>query len=97
MVPGAKWNDADNALRDKVSQDRGVVCYPFLNDPRQLFLAVCDGHGDSGELVADFVIKSLLSRLSELLSGKAASANLTVPIKKAFVEANDSLKDSAIG
>eukprot|EP00908_Phaeocystis_cordata_P015042 Transcript_26156.p1 GENE.Transcript_26156~~Transcript_26156.p1 ORF type:complete len:435 (-),score=166.00 Transcript_26156:190-1494(-) len=38
----------------KINQDRGVVSYPFCDDPQQMLLAVYDGHGLHGELVSEF-------------------------------------------
>ena len=32
----------------KINQDRGVVSYPFCDDPQQMLLAVYDGHGLHG-------------------------------------------------
>lgn len=91
MKPGGKWFDDDAELRDfreKVSQDRGMLCYPFLDDPDQLFAAVCDGHGEDGEKIADFACPTLLDKVAALARGKAASADLGGVLKKAFLETN---------
>ena len=59
---GAKTSGEDTEPKVKVNQDRGVVCYPFVNDPNCMFMAVCDGHGETGEDIAQFTADGLLER-----------------------------------
>ena len=40
----------------KINQDRGLVTYPFNDDPNSAFFAVFDGHGMNGEQVSEYAI-----------------------------------------
>jgi len=51
---GIKPSGAFSGSTAKINQDRGLVSYPFCGDPRQMLLAVYDGHGLHGELVSEF-------------------------------------------
>ncbi len=50
--------------REKINQDRGCVVYPFQTVAaagHSLFL-VLDGHGEQGDLVAEFVMKQVRNK-----------------------------------
>ena len=96
MKPGGKIHEDEDEIRDKVSQDVGAVCYPFLGNPDQLCAVVCDGHGENGEAIASFVSSGLIERMSELTNGKHATSSIASALQGAFVETNKSLADSEL-
>eukprot|EP00966_Prymnesium_polylepis_P260160 6009304-Prymnesium_polylepis.3 len=94
-MAGAKVLEGEDDMREKTSQDRGIVCYPFRDEVQdELFVAVCDGHGDSGEEVAEFAIFSIIQLLQPQLS--KAMKDLAPSMKKAFTETNDMLRVTAL-
>ena len=47
----------------KINQDRGVVCWPFNGSHNQALLCVFDGHGLSGERIAEYCAHEIPMRL----------------------------------
>jgi len=47
----------------KINQDRGSVAFPYGNCPRTALFAAYDGHGEGGELVAQFAMTEIQRRL----------------------------------
>ena len=66
---GIKPSGAFSGSTAKINQDRGLVSYPFCEDPRQMLLAVYDGHGLHGELVSEFASFTYV----ELLEAEASA------------------------
>lgn len=44
---------ASSSCRAKINQDRGLVCYPWRGHTDRLLACVLDGHGASGEHIAE--------------------------------------------
>ena len=51
------------ATAAKINQDRGGVAYPYGGRPRTALFAAYDGHGDGGELVAQYALHEVERRL----------------------------------
>lgn len=66
---GIKPSGAFSGSTAKINQDRGLVSYPFCDDPRQMLIAVYDGHGLHGELVSEFASFTYV----ELLEAEASA------------------------
>ena len=49
----------------KINQDRGVVVWPFNGSFNEALLCVFDGHGQNGELVAEYCLRRLPKLLAE--------------------------------
>ncbi|CAJ1966310.1 unnamed protein product [Cylindrotheca closterium] len=71
----------------KINQDRGGVAFPYGNCPRTALFAVYDGHGQGGELVSQFALHEIQSRLEK-------HDDFTNNIKKAFQETFLSVDES---
>ena len=66
---GIKPSASFSGVTAKINQDRGLVSYPFCNDPRQILLAVYDGHGPHGEKISEFASFTYV----ELLEAEASA------------------------
>ena len=66
---GIKPSASFSGVTAKINQDRGLVSYPFCNDPRQILLAVYDGHGPNGEKISEFASFTYV----ELLEAEASA------------------------
>jgi hypothetical protein len=80
----------------KINQDRGLITYPFDDDPRMALLVVLDGHGSNGEQVSEFVMwklqEQLLAEPTKLRDENLVSAHFT----KAFEETDRLLAESSV-
>mmetsp|Transcript_5304 Transcript_5304/g.9331 ORF Transcript_5304/g.9331 Transcript_5304/m.9331 type:complete len:407 (-) Transcript_5304:742-1962(-) len=47
----------------KINQDRGHVTFPYASDAKSALFATYDGHGERGEMVAEFAMNSIRDRL----------------------------------
>ena len=61
--PGCK--PIQGKVKEKINQDRAMICHPLFGEPGQLCLAVFDGHGPAGEKMSEFVGFALM----EILEG----------------------------
>ena len=66
---GIKPSGGFSGTTAKINQDRGLVSYPFCDDPRQILLAVYDGHGPHGEKISEFASFTYV----ELLEAEASA------------------------
>lgn len=57
IMPGPRGYSAA-----KINQDRGVVLWPYNGSYNEALLAVFDGHGAKGELIAEFCVSQLPGR-----------------------------------
>jgi hypothetical protein len=77
---------------DKINQDRGLITYPFADDPKAILFGVYDGHGSNGEGVSEYVMwkiqELILSRVAQLKTDPESV------LKYAFEEADRQLKVS---
>jgi len=74
----------------KINQDRGGVAYPYGNCPRTALLAAYDGHGDGGELVAQYALHQVQSLLEKHPCFKS---NIQKAMIQTFLQVDESLKD----
>lgn len=70
---------ARHATVAKTNQDRGGVAFPYGNCPRTALFAVYDGHGQGGELVSQYALHEVQSRLEK-------HKDFTSDLKNAFIE-----------
>ena len=61
---GANQDDTLTAIA-KINQDRGGIAFPYANCPRTAVFAAYDGHGEGGELVAQFALHEIPKRLEK--------------------------------
>ena len=61
--PDGKPVSGSEVVQRTINQDRGIVSYPFLDKPLAL-LAVCDGHGSAGDVVAEYACTEIAERLA---------------------------------
>ena len=80
---GIKPSASFSGVTAKINQDRGLVSYPFCNDPRQILLAVYDGHGPNGEKISEFASFMYV----ELLEAEASALKLA-DARAAFPSSN---------
>ena len=84
MKPGG-----NGAAFAKINQDRGLITYPFNDDPSMALFGVFDGHGANGEQVSDFV----MWKVQELLLNNASQLRTSIEscLIYAFEEADRQL------
>ena len=78
----------------KINQDRGLVTYPFNDDPRMAFFGVFDGHGSNGEQVSEFVMWAVQAQL--LAAPVLNESTATQALITAFEEADRLLSESSV-
>jgi len=71
--------DRSDIVVSKINQDRGCVAYPYGGSKTQALFAAYDGHGEVGELVSEFTMQEVQSRLEN-------HETFESDIKKAFEE-----------
>lgn len=49
--------------KQKINQDRGHIIYPYDSDSRTALFGTYDGHGERGELLAEFTMEELADKL----------------------------------
>jgi len=86
-VSGAFMSDKDTVVA-KINQDRGGVAYPYANDLRTALFAAYDGHGEGGELVAQFTMTEVQKRLE---SHADYNGDVAKAFKQTFVEVDEAL------
>lgn len=74
----------------KINQDRGGVAYPYGNCPRTSLLAAYDGHGDGGELVAQYALHQV-QRLLE--KHPCFESNIREAMIQTFLKVDESLTE----
>ena len=63
--------DGEDAVHDKINQDRGCVVYPYRSSEEEALFMVLDGHGEQGDRISEFVMRQVrkyLHRILQLLS-----------------------------
>lgn len=85
---------ANGAAAAKINQDRGLITYPFNDDPESALFVVLDGHGPSGEHVSEY----LMWKLQELLLADAQGlkADPKSALIRAFEQADEQLNLSGL-
>lgn len=48
-----------SGIHQKTNQDRGCVVYPYNNSDREALFMVLDGHGEQGDRVSEFAMRSV--------------------------------------
>lgn len=84
-------NDSDNDnLKSiaKINQDRGGVAYPYGNCPWTALFAAYDGHGDGGELVAQYALHQVQCLLEK---HPLFDSNIQKAMTDTFLEVDKSL------
>jgi protein phosphatase 2C family protein 2/3 len=78
---------------DKTNQDRGCVVYPFNTQHKDALFMVLDGHGEQGDRVSEFAMRSVVNQLEMNIN-----MNLSVEeaLSNAFIHANTSLMTTPI-
>jgi len=76
----------------KINQDRGGVVFPYGNCPRTALFSVYDGHGDGGELVAQFAMTEIQRKLK---NHPLFDENLAEAMLQTFVAVDESLVHQA--
>jgi len=74
----------------KINQDRGGVAFPYGNCPRTALFAVYDGHGQGGELVAQYALHEVQRRLEK---HKLFTQDIAQAFRETFLAVDDSLRD----
>jgi serine/threonine protein phosphatase PrpC len=73
----------------KINQDRGGVAYPYANNMRTALFAVYDGHGQGGELVAQFALHNVQKKLRKHVN---YHDDIEKAFKDTFIEIDEELK-----
>ena len=89
---GANQDDTLTAIA-KINQDRGGIAFPYANCPRTAVFAAYDGHGEGGELVAQFALHEIPKRLEKNEAFKAD--DIEKAFKEVFVQVNADLEGEA--
>lgn len=55
----------EEAVKDKINQDRGCVVYPYRQSQQEALFVVLDGHGEQGDKVSDFTMKQVVVSLEK--------------------------------
>lgn len=77
----------------KINQDRGGVAFPYGNCAKTALFAAYDGHGQGGELVSQFALHEIQSRLEkrpEFLT------DLEKAFKDTFLQVDDALQQEPL-
>lgn len=53
--------DGEDAVHDKINQDRGCVVYPYRSSEDEALFMVLDGHGEQGDRISEFVMRQVTS------------------------------------
>lgn len=51
--------DGEDAVHDKINQDRGCVVYPYRSSDEEALFMVLDGHGEQGDRISEFVMRQV--------------------------------------
>jgi hypothetical protein len=51
--------DGEDAVHDKINQDRGCVVYPYRSSDDEALFMVLDGHGEQGDRISEFVMRQV--------------------------------------
>lgn len=93
-VPHPAIHDMDKpTTAAKINQDRGGVAFPYGNCSRTALFAVYDGHGQGGELVAQFALHEVQRRLEK---HHDFETNIENAFKETFLAVDESLKEEAL-
>lgn len=57
--------DAVPTTAAKINQDRGGIAFPYGNCPKTALFTVFDGHGEGGELVSEYALTEIQTRLQK--------------------------------
>ena len=74
----------------KINQDRGGIAFPYANCPRTAVFAAYDGHGEGGELVAQFALHEIPKRLEK--HDDFHKGNIEQAFKEVFISVNADLE-----
>lgn len=78
---------------DKTNQDRGCVVYPFNTEHKDALFMVLDGHGEQGDRVSEFTMRSVVNQLEMNIN---LQLSVEEALSNAFVHANTSLMTTPI-
>jgi protein phosphatase PTC2/3 len=78
---------------DKTNQDRGCVVYPFNTDHKDALFMVLDGHGEQGDRVSEFTMRSVVNQLEMNIN---MQLSVEEALSNAFIHANTSLMTTPI-
>lgn len=73
----------------KINQDRGGIAFPYANCSRTAIFATYDGHGEGGELVAQFALHEIPKRLE--MHEEFQKGNIEIAFKDVFISVNADL------
>lgn len=59
IEPVSNVEASEDAVHDKINQDRGCVVYPFNGSGDESLLMVLDGHGEQGDRVSEFTMRNV--------------------------------------
>jgi hypothetical protein len=59
-IEPAEDENGEDAVHDKINQDRGCVVYPYRASDKESLFLVLDGHGEQGDRVSEFVMRQVL-------------------------------------
>ena len=85
-----------NPNMKKPNQDISFICPNFADEPNNLFLAVCDGHGTYGHDVSAFLEQNLPTMVGKELKDRIKNSdvvNYTKMFEKSFQITNVKLKN----
>mmetsp|Transcript_17836 Transcript_17836/g.17164 ORF Transcript_17836/g.17164 Transcript_17836/m.17164 type:complete len:534 (-) Transcript_17836:225-1826(-) len=57
--------DGEDAVHDKINQDRGCVVYPYRSSEDEALFMVLDGHGEQGDRISEFVMRQIVISLEK--------------------------------
>lgn len=77
----------------KINQDRGGVAFPYGNCPKTALFAAYDGHGQGGELVSQFALHEIQSRLEKR---PEFNTDLEKAFKDTFLQVDDALQQEPL-
>lgn len=81
--------------KQKINQDRGHIIYPYDTDSQTALFGTYDGHGEKGELLAEYTMNALCDKLhlhpNYQKSGKRR--NIERAFQDVLTEIDDEIKD----
>jgi hypothetical protein len=80
--------DGEDAVHDKINQDRGCVVYPYRSSEDEALFMVLDGHGEQGDRISEFVMRQIVISLEKHPS---LSTDPPAALLETFVKTNTAL------
>mmetsp|Transcript_2522 Transcript_2522/g.2484 ORF Transcript_2522/g.2484 Transcript_2522/m.2484 type:complete len:516 (-) Transcript_2522:142-1689(-) len=87
-------DDIYTGIHQKTNQDRGCVVHPYNNSDSEAFFLVLDGHGEQGDRVSEFAMRSIVQNVEKYL--KESPDDIEEALTSGFVNTNTALMTTPI-